>query len=150
MRRVEPLAGAVGMCGWLPFQTRLEEQLSGEQASDAEDGNPGEDSFDPFEREETDEAILDPPHRAIRWLREEIGCPQSSESPLLSYQGTPIFLGHGVLDDRVSVILGRNASGTLDKLGSGVSWKEYEGLGHWYSEDMLGDMAIFLNHIITS
>jgi hypothetical protein len=131
------------MCGWLPFQVRLEEQLSGEQASDIADENPGEDFFDPFDRDETDEVVLDPASRAIRWLRDEIGCPQTSESPLLSYQRTSIFLGHGVLDDRVSVVLGRNASSTLGKLGSKVNWKEYEGLDHWYSGDMLQDMATF-------
>jgi hypothetical protein len=29
-------------------------------------------------------------------------------------------------------------------MGMDVRWKEYDGLGHWYSEDMLRDIVDFL------
>ena len=62
----------------------------------------------------------------------------------LTYQKIPLFLGHGVQDDRVSIILGKEASNCLKHLKMETSWKEYEDLGHWYSADMLRDMVNFL------
>ena len=42
-----------------------------------------------------------------------------------------VFMGHGEADDGVSVALGRVAASTLTNLGLGVTFKTYEGLGHW-------------------
>ena len=144
----EPLGAAVGMCGWLPFQVRLDEQASVPQADGAGDSTSSEEFFDPFERDETDGAVPNPQFRAIRWLRDEINPTTTSSSSSLTYQKVPLYLGHGLQDDRISVTLGREASKCLSKLGSQASWKEYEGLGHWYSGDMLRDMVAFLNERI--
>ena len=43
-----------------------------------------------------------------------------------------MFIGHGKLDPKVSVDLGRGAVDLLRSLGSEVKWKVYEDLGHWY------------------
>ena len=32
----------------------------------------------------------------------------------------------------------------LTKIGMDVTWKEYEGLGHWYSAEMIEDIIEFL------
>ena len=133
----EPLGGFVGMCGRLPFAVRL-----GEQLGTGDDGGAAEaDDYDPFERD-GEGSDLDPPARAVHWLREELQL--SSSSTRRDLGGTRVFLGHGVEDDRVSVVLGRQASACLTKMGTDVSWREYEGLGHWYSGDMLRDMVRFL------
>lgn len=40
--------------------------------------------------------------------------------------------------------LRREASSCLEALGVDVRWREYEKLGHWYSEAMLSDIVEFL------
>jgi predicted esterase len=59
---------------------------------------------------------------------------------------TPVFLGHGVDDDKVPVVRGREAAACLRAAGVDAEWNEYQGLGHWYSVEMLTDMASFLAH----
>ncbi|KAK0652870.1 hypothetical protein B0T16DRAFT_406944 [Cercophora newfieldiana] len=58
---------------------------------------------------------------------------------------TPVFLGHGDEDEKVPVQLGKASSETLTFLGFDVEWHGYEGLGHWFSSDMIADMAHFLD-----
>ncbi|KAJ9161750.1 Alpha/beta-hydrolase [Coniochaeta hoffmannii] len=133
----ELLGGFVGMCGWLPFVVRLGEQLGAAGDGGAAEG----DAYDPFERH-GEGSDLDPPARTVQWLREELQL--SSASICSDLGGTRVFLGHGVEDDRVSVVLGREASACLNQMGIDVSWREYEGVGHWYSGDMLRDIVQFL------
>lgn len=133
----------VGMCGWLPFAERLMEQVDSEP-----DGYGPGDDFDPFAKDDEDGQgglALSPPVRAIGWLREELGLPSTtSPSAPLKFQDIPFFLGHGVQDDRVSVVLGRRASECLSSVGGRVCWHEYVPLGHWYSGEMLRDMVHFI------
>ncbi len=56
----------------------------------------------------------------------------------------PVFLGHGTEDEKVSVELGREAETALELMGMDVQMKEYEGLGHRYSENMLRDIFRFI------
>jgi predicted esterase len=60
------------------------------------------------------------------------------------FQKIPMFLGHGTEDEKVSVELGREAKRALDLMGMDVQMKEYEDLGHWYSEKMLRDIFRFI------
>lgn len=60
------------------------------------------------------------------------------------FQRVLVFLGHGVEDEKAFVDLGREAAGCLTVLGIDVCWNEYEGLGHWYSREMLNDIKGFL------
>jgi predicted esterase len=53
-------------------------------------------------------------------------------------------LGHGAEDEKVDIKLGREAKNALDLMGTNVQMKEYEGLGHWYSEDPLRDIFNFI------
>ncbi|SPO02003.1 related to phospholipase/esterase [Cephalotrichum gorgonifer] len=144
----EPLGAVVGMCGFLPFCTRLLEQSDlGDAAGGDSNETEGDDAFDPFEREEddSDPDSQDPAMRAVSWLREEIQGPASSPRPTdIVFRKIPAFLGHGSEDAQVSVILGRNASLCLRSAGIDVSWREYESLGHWYSGPMLRDLVEFL------
>ncbi|KAK3322758.1 Alpha/Beta hydrolase protein [Apodospora peruviana] len=150
-----PLAAAFGMCGWLPYAARLSEQVSqGVAAANDDKRDDDGDAFDPFERSDgEDEGECDPPTRAVSWLREEIQLERSSSTrseeeqndPKLVFQRVPVFLGHGVEDDRVGVVLGRTASQCLRDLGCAeVELKEYSGLGHWYSAEMLRDLVSWM------
>jgi hypothetical protein len=110
------------------------------------------DAFDPFEREDGDAgkvedkaALTSAPVRAVEWLREEIQAPITDTNSAGTALGrTPVFLGHGREDEKVSVILGREAVDCLERLGFEVCWREYQSLGHWYSGQMLRDMVLFL------
>jgi predicted esterase len=66
------------------------------------------------------------------------------ETEELRLREIPLFLGHGVEDDRVYICLGREAASFLKLLGVNVVMKEYGGLGHWYSGDMLNDLVGFV------
>lgn len=131
----DKLGAVVGMCGWLPFAGRVQDV-----AASTED----EDDF--FERDDnTKGGDQDAFDVAVAWLREELDMPARSKSDML--KRTPVFLGHGVEDDRVDIWLGRKAASCLKDIGVDVCWREYEGLGHWYPEDMLRDLADFLQSV---
>ncbi|KAH8702000.1 Alpha/Beta hydrolase protein [Talaromyces proteolyticus] len=59
---------------------------------------------------------------------------------------TPVFLGHGSADPKVSVRLGEKMAKFLsNKLKMDVTWKAYEGFGHWYKvPDEIDDVLGFL------
>lgn len=143
----ESLAAAFGMAGWLPFCANLRGEMEEEKEEDGECDD--DDLFERQDREE-DKGDLDPPQRAVAWLRETLDvpelCPKTDRGGggVMPYQKTPVFLGHGVLDDRVDVILGRNAAACVGALGARVVAKEYESLGHWYSGEMLRDIVDFI------
>ena len=130
-----PFAAVFGMCGWLPFAERLKEQLHSTEDPD---------NFDPFDSQnisssENQESAQD---RALFWLQEEImGFRASREC---SYAQTPIFLGHGDLDEKVSIVLGRTAAEILEELGAVTQFRSYHGQGHWYSPGLLRDVVDFL------
>ncbi len=129
----EPLGAAFGMCGWLPFRKQMEEIARPQYDENDEDN--------PFERSSRGEQS-DPPTQAVEFLYEEVGA--SVTQPSMSFQRTPLFLGHGTEDENVFVHLGREAARCLKALGIQVSWTEYAGLVHWYSPAMLGDLVDFL------
>jgi hypothetical protein len=53
-------------------------------------------------------------------------------------------LGHGTKDEKVAIEIGREAKRCLGLLGDDVQMAEYEGLWHWDSDEMLGDILDFL------
>lgn len=145
-----PLGAAVGMCGWLPFVEGV--MAGGVGWGDGGDdlferGGKGEAGFDPFERGGEEEEVVDVKGKggagAVEVLREMLELESVPEG-LSVVEGTPVFLGHGDEDDSVPLRLGKMSAECLGKMGMGVEWREYRGLGHWYSEEMLGDMVGFL------
>ncbi|KUJ16439.1 alpha/beta-hydrolase [Mollisia scopiformis] len=113
------LGAVVGMCGYLPF------------------GNVGERIGKGSKDQEPD-----PKKQAVTFLREELDMNVDAGETFLNI---PVFLGHGAEDEKVSVNLGGEARRCLDLLGVEVEMIEYEGLGPWYSENMLRDIFQFLN-----
>ena len=90
---------------------------------------------DPFERNERDRSgKLDALAQAVRWLVEELDLPltvpktlslscSSSETLLLPFQSTPVFLAPGIEDEQVWVELGRQARDCLRSLGAQIEWR---------------------------
>jgi predicted esterase len=140
-------AGVVGMCGWLPFGNELVKNAGGNGAGGSEADGDEEDPFalsgnedeDPFARcDDEDEAG---PAKAVKFLRETVDMEDTTG---MVFRKIPVFLGHGTEDEKVSVELGREAKMALDLMGMDVQMKEYEGLGHWYSEKLLRDIFRFI------
>ncbi|KAF8858477.1 alpha/beta-hydrolase [Acephala macrosclerotiorum] len=136
-----PFAATVGMCGWLPFSNVIMEIACGD----------GPDNDDPFSHSGDEDGDLSPINKgwkadsgnqAVAYLREELEMDVKKAGNV--YLNVPVFLGHGTEDERVSIDLGREAKSCLDLIGVDAQMNEYEGLGHWYSEDMLRDIFQFL------
>jgi dipeptidyl aminopeptidase/acylaminoacyl peptidase len=116
--------------------------------SDDEDNPFGDDEG----RESKDATKL---QQITRWLKQELEMEDGGSSPTvdsspmveISLQRIPVFLGHGSEDEKASCELGRQASVFLKDLEVAVCWNEYEGLGHWYSSDMLRDMVQFVRNL---
>lgn len=143
-----PLGAAFGFCGWLPFCKFLRESLASVEAGDDDDpfcriGDEDDDAGTENSSDSHTSREVPAAEVAVQGLRKELDLePIASLS--LSFQRTPLFLGHGNEDEKVPVHLGRAARACIDSLSGGVSWNEYAGLGHWYSADMLADMVGFL------
>lgn len=115
--------------------------------------SPSHDDFDPFADDEEEASLLE---HAISHVRDILDLPvisaddhsteDSQSQPSIHHLQTPIFIGHGSEDLKVSVELGRKMSHVLSAgLGMDVTWKAYEGLGHWYRvEDEIEDILRFL------
>lgn len=75
--------------------------------------------------------------------------PIPSDADDLAYLKTPVFLGHGSADPKVSVKLGqRMASILVDGFGMDVTWKAYEEFGHWYKvPDEIDDALQFFKTV---
>jgi predicted esterase len=136
------LAGFVGMSGWLPFACAIAEIGS---VNDHED-----DIFEHGEEHEDGAEAALASSLAFNLARdiaslEPISFPADTSPPFVN---TPIFLGHGAVDEKVSVRLGEEARDTLEGLGCDVQWKAYEELGHWYKvPDEMDDVVEFLERI---
>ena len=146
----EALGGIVGMCGWLPFRGHMEKIAIGEEeeSESADQDYPFEADVE-FESEDAcgnQAAEGNLPVKAVAWLREELDFRGSVGR--VPFREMPLFLGHGVEDERVSIDLGREAKGCMEALGVRVRWREYAALGHWYSGEMLEDMLQFIKEEI--
>ena len=149
----EPFAAVVGMCGYMPFANHIEEIARGHSWGSRNDafGRGEDEDDDPFSHsgdEDDDNDVFGKdslvkqnlPTQAVTFLRDEIDMQDKAR---MVFRDIPIFLGHGTKDDKVPIENGREAKTCLDLLGAYVKMVEYEGLGHWYSDDMLGDIFDF-------
>ncbi|KAI9372285.1 Alpha/Beta hydrolase protein [Aspergillus egyptiacus] len=135
------LGGFVGMSGWLPFEREVS----------------GVDDDDPFSHDTDSDGDDAPPHvQAVDHIREILDLPPLVSDSVgnvpengahLAHLKTPVFLGHGAADPKVSVDLGRRMADVLsDGFGMDVMWKEYKEFGHWYKvPDEIDDVVRFLS-----
>jgi predicted esterase len=134
-------AGVLGMCGWLPFRKSIEEAI--QEPDELPDDDPFGEAEDVSSREAlASKDTLSDLMKARQWLREELDLAPEDETK--DVERVPIFLGHGLLDEKVPSQLGKAAVQLLEALEYNVQWAEYAGLAHWYSEDMLRDMILFI------
>jgi predicted esterase len=136
----EVFGGVVGMCGYLPFVGDL-----GGVVEDTERVEDQEED-DMFERDDEGSTGGSKFERAVEWLCEELQMNEreSRNGRSCAMQSMPVFMGHGTADEKVPCQNGRVAAEFLKEIDVDVEWNEYEGLGHWYSEDMLRDVVGFL------
>lgn len=140
--KIRQLGGFIGMSGWLPFERDISRLLeSGEDESETED--------DPFSRDDEDGEDIPGNIQAINHVRDVLNLPALQNSSL-SYLNTPVFLGHGSADPKVSVELGRRMASILsDEFGMDVTWKAYKEFGHWYKvPDEIDDIVCFIKEKI--
>lgn len=142
----EAFGGVVGMCGYVPLRRGMEDVIE-EKAKD-DDGLvvSGDDEEDMFDRNGDGGVEKTKLGRAVEWLREELDVSHevSGSTVKAPMQSIPVFMGHGVEDEKVPVRFGRMAKDFLKSVNVNVEWHEYEDLGHWYSVDMLRDVMVFL------
>ncbi|KAJ7270151.1 Alpha/Beta hydrolase protein [Mycena haematopus] len=133
------MLGFVGMCGWLPFAASFVD-IGVER---------GEDNiFSPAPEGPVDSAadLVRLQLSAANTARDIASLPALDLGPNKSpaFARTPIFLGHGTHDEKVSISLGRSARDVLQQLGCHVEWKEYDE-GHWYKvPEQIDDLVSWL------
>ncbi len=147
----KPFAAVVSMCGYLPFwnyirdiasDSRIGSTISLVQVPFNGEGqfvHPGDEegSNDIHPNNNTDES---PSTKAVTFFRDKLGMETTGEI----FKAIPVFIGHGTEDLVVPIAQGRNAELGMRLIGADARLVEYEGLGHWYSADMLEDILDFL------
>lgn len=138
----EALGGFVGMSGWLPFAEVLDPTEGGGR-------NGEEEEEDLFGGGGDEEVSLDNLQlQAANTARDIASLPPLSAEDVALFPRTPIFLGHGRNDEKVSVNLGRQARDVFQALGCQVRWKEYDE-GHWYKiPEEIDDIVDFLRNVV--
>jgi predicted esterase len=109
------LGGFVGMSGWLPYQSSLEEALESKPEPD----------------ELGEHGLQEPCVRAQTFLRDLFDLPalDTPEKETTAY-GTPIFLAHGTKDTTIPVAFCDAAAKTVRAAGYKVTMKQYDGMAH--------------------
>ncbi|KAF1920878.1 phospholipase/carboxylesterase family protein-like protein [Ampelomyces quisqualis] len=147
--RGERIGALVGMCGYVPFRKGMCESVEDADSGDIDQlSGSGDDQEDMFERDEEESEGGSNFEKATDWLREELGITpddgdlNQQSSPL---QSMPVFMGHGRDDEKVPCQIGKLGADFLRSMYANVTWQDYEGLGHWYSPDMLRDVVLFVH-----
>lgn len=152
----ERFGGVVGMCGYLPFLNGMQSEIgeanaSSETRADVESQDPFAHQEDLFERENDNVGSVETKlQSAINWLRDELDFSERASQTALTnppFESIPVFMGHGTEDEKVPCKSGRLATEFLKDVGVDATWYEYEGLGHWYSQDMLKDVKEFIKSL---
>lgn len=134
------LGGYIGFCSYMPFQKDVLEVVT-EKARGVEDD-------DPFVQDEDESIEKTPAVLAAEYVGDllDINTSTSIADPgLSSTPTTPVFLGHGALDEKKPPAIGEAAADTLRAAGHDVTWKLYSELGHWYQvPEGIDDMVDFI------
>lgn len=140
--KMEALGGFIGMSGWLPFAEVLDPSAGG-----GRNGEEGEEDL--FGGGGDEEVSLDNPQlQAANTARDIASLPPLSAEDVALFSRTPIFLGHGRNDEKVSVNLGKQARDVFEALGCQLRWKEYDE-GHWYKiPEEIDDIVDFLRNVV--
>ena len=124
------LGAVVGMSGWLPFVGRLQALSMVSEKDQGRISNEGSSAPGSVD--------------VLQQLCRLASVPTlPTDTHILA---TPVFLGHGALDQKVSLRHGRLARAVLRQLSIDVEWREYAEEGHWYCQDEIDDVVKFLEH----
>ena len=124
------LGAVVGMSGWLPFVGRLQALSMMFEKDQGHIDN--RDSSNP---------------RSVDVLQQLCKLASVPTLPTNTHiLATPVFLGHGALDQKVSLRHGQLARAVLRQLSIDVEWREYAEEGHWYCQDEIDDIVKFLEN----
>ncbi|OTA68433.1 acyl-protein thioesterase [Hypoxylon sp. EC38] len=138
------LGGYIGMSGYLPFRSEIEDAVKETEGTEEVDED------DPFatggDDDGSDTEPESPEVRALSFVRDLVGLePLSNPTRETTASLTPVFLGHGEVDDKRPVKQGEAAAKTLQTAGYEVQWKAYPDLGHWYKiPDEIDDIVEFI------
>lgn len=155
------MAGFVGMSGWLPFREMLDPTVMEDEDGGNDDifGCDDDDAAELFEQEQggvegcqaagqRSVPLPELQRAAANTARDIASLPPLSAAQQVTFSGTPVFLGHGRNDEKVSVELGRQARQALEALGCKVCWRDYDE-GHWYKvPEEIDDIVEFLQDIV--
>ncbi|KAH6887588.1 Alpha/Beta hydrolase protein [Thelonectria olida] len=133
----DALGAVVVVCGFMP----LVESMNDCFEEKSEDGVV-------FETDEDEDGGQDPKtplQQAVDELCEEAELEPTRSPEKFPFLLTPVFMGHGTEDDRVAYRHGQQTARLLQRMGLEVDFHTYQGLGHWYSSEMLGHIVAFLN-----
>ena len=159
------LGGIVGMCGWLPYISQMRDQLGVGEGDEARSSTSGTDEkdepgFDPFDRSDSPGCGVEVRGRnsagayvqaALDWLRDEIELPtrRFAASDVSRSSVPAIIMCHGRDDEKVEIAKGSETADFLPALGMGpLCFKEYTGVGHEFSAEMLLDIAEFMQQVL--
>jgi predicted esterase len=135
----EQFAATVGMCGYLPFANHIEEIAKGSNSGSGDDtfgqeeenenlfSHSGNEDYDNDLFEKDSSVKQDLPTQAVAFLREKIDMDAWVG---MLFREIPVFLGHGIEDEKVPIEIGRKAKTCSELVGAYVQTVEYEGLGH--------------------
>ena len=136
------LGGLFALCGWLPYAHEMKRRAEGAEAG----------KHDQIATDDGREAQSC--NEVYSWLCTLLEGPHGTEMAELeqaasarTFQGhsngllRSLFLAHGKDDNVVPIERFDDASSTMAALGCEVISKTYDGLGHWYSDQMLADLV---------
>jgi predicted esterase len=131
----ESLGAWVGMSGWMPFSRQIQQAAAEDEAAAA--------AADPNMalRRGVDKLmnILDVPVSSS--AGDELDSRREVQIPI---EHTPLFMAHGLKDDKAPIILGRMVRSCLESMHLDLQYKEYEHGEHECSEEALCDVVSFL------
>ncbi|KAH6973663.1 acyl-protein thioesterase [Ilyonectria sp. MPI-CAGE-AT-0026] len=129
-----PIGGYIGMSGYLTYQSDLEIAVAEDDFTD-----------DPFSNDD-DPAQQDPSVKAQTFERDLLSLSYLEEpTKERTSRLTPVFLGHGSIDEKVPCALGEAAAQVMRDSGYQVDWKCYENQGHWYKiPEEIDDVVNFI------
>lgn len=145
-----PIGGFVGMSGWMPYREDIHSLVTGEGQADDEENPFGEGENAPSTSKTREPAEQEPIIKAANFVRDllSVAGTQISMASQTAIT-TPIFLGHGSADSKITLNLGEDVRATSEAIGFKVRWEVYREQGHWYKvPDEIDDITDFMRKTV--
>ena len=121
------ISGFVGLSGWLPFRKQIHEGVF----------LPGGQNCD--ERARCVGAAMGHVRKLL-----DLAPTQEGGEEVREVLDVKAWFGHGEDDTKMRPDWGRDMAELLSGIGIDVTFKGYEGLGHWWNEKEMGDLVVWL------